>query len=45
MPELKSPRMEPVTRRLSDHPLVEMRIAFISGPNGEAIEDKFRITT
>jgi glyoxylase I family protein len=32
------PRMEPVTRRLSDNPLVEMRIAFISGPNGEAIE-------
>jgi catechol 2,3-dioxygenase-like lactoylglutathione lyase family enzyme len=31
-------RMEPITRRLSDDPLVEIRIAFVTGPNGEAIE-------
>jgi len=31
-------RVEPVTRRLSDDPLVEVRIAFVTGPNGEAIE-------
>ena len=32
------PRVEPVTRRLSEDPLVEVRIAFITGPNGEVIE-------
>ena len=31
-------RVEPVTRRLSEDPLVEVRIAFINGPNGEVIE-------
>jgi catechol 2,3-dioxygenase-like lactoylglutathione lyase family enzyme len=31
-------RLEPVTRRLSDDPLVEVRIAFVTGPNGEVIE-------
>jgi glyoxylase I family protein len=31
-------RMEPITRRLSVDPLVEARIAFVTGPNGEAIE-------
>jgi len=31
-------RVEPVTRRLSEDPLVEVRIAFITGPNGEVIE-------
>ena len=31
-------RIEPVTRRLSEDPLVEVRIAFIVGPNGEVIE-------
>ena len=33
-----TPRVEPVTRRLSEVPLVEVRIAFINGPNGEVIE-------
>jgi glyoxylase I family protein len=32
------PRVEPRTRRLSEDPLVEVRIAFITGPNGEVIE-------
>ena len=32
------PRLEPVTRRLSDDPLVEARIAFVTGPSGETIE-------
>ena len=31
-------RIEPVTRQLSTDPLVEVRIAFITGPNGEVIE-------
>jgi glyoxylase I family protein len=31
-------RVEPVTRRLSDDPMVEVRIAFVAGPNGEVIE-------
>ena len=31
-------RVEPVSRRLSEDPLVEVRIAFITGPNGEVIE-------
>ena len=31
-------RIEPVTRRLSEDPLVEVRNAFVTGPNGEAIE-------
>jgi catechol 2,3-dioxygenase-like lactoylglutathione lyase family enzyme len=31
-------RVEPVTRRLSETPLVEVRIAFVTGPNGEVIE-------
>jgi catechol 2,3-dioxygenase-like lactoylglutathione lyase family enzyme len=31
-------RVEPVTRRLSEDPVVEVRIAFITGPNGEVIE-------
>ena len=31
-------RVEPVTRRLSEDPLVEVRIAFVAGPNGEVIE-------
>lgn len=31
-------RVEPVTRRLSEVPLVEVRIAFVTGPNGEVIE-------
>ena len=31
-------RVEPGTRRLSEDPLVEVRIAFITGPNGEVIE-------
>jgi catechol 2,3-dioxygenase-like lactoylglutathione lyase family enzyme len=31
-------RVEPVTRRLSEDPLVEVRIAFVTGPNGEVIE-------
>ena len=31
-------RVEPVTRRLSEEPLVEVRIAFVAGPNGEVIE-------
>ena len=33
-----TPCMEPVMRRLSDNPLVELRIAFVIGPNGEPIE-------
>ncbi len=33
-----SARVEPVTRRLSEDPLVEVRIAFVTGPNGEVIE-------
>ena len=31
-------RVEPVTRQLSEDPLVEVRIAFVTGPNGEVIE-------
>ena len=31
-------RVEPVTRLLGEDPLVEVRIAFITGPNGEVIE-------
>jgi glyoxylase I family protein len=31
-------RVEPGTRRLGDDPLVEVRIAFVTGPNGEVIE-------
>jgi glyoxylase I family protein len=31
-------RVEPVTRRLSDDPVVDVRIAFVTGPNGEVIE-------
>lgn len=31
-------RLEPVTRRLSEDPLVDVRIAFVTGPNGEVIE-------
>jgi glyoxylase I family protein len=31
-------RLEPVTRRLSDDPLVEARIAFVTEPSGETIE-------
>ena len=31
-------RVEPVTRRISEDPLVEVRIAFVAGPNGEVIE-------
>jgi glyoxylase I family protein len=31
-------RVEPGTRRLSEDPLVEVRIAFVVGPNGEVIE-------
>ena len=31
-------RIEPVTRRLGEDPLVEVRIAFVTGPNGEVIE-------
>jgi glyoxylase I family protein len=31
-------RMEPATRRLGEAPLVEVRIAFVTGPNGEVIE-------
>jgi len=31
-------RVEPGTRRLSENPLVEVRIAFVAGPNGEVIE-------
>ena len=31
-------RVAPGTRRLSEDPLVEVRIAFITGPNGEVIE-------
>ena len=31
-------RVEPGTRRLSGDPLVEVRIAFVAGPNGEVIE-------
>ncbi len=31
-------RVEPVTRRLSEDPPVEVRIAFVTGPNGEVIE-------
>ncbi len=33
-----SSRVEPVTRRLSENPPVEVRIAFVTGPNGEVIE-------
>ena len=33
-----SSRVEPSTRLLSEEPLVEVRIAFITGPNGEVIE-------
>ena len=31
-------RVEPVTRRLGEDPLVEVRIAFVTGLNGEVIE-------
>lgn len=31
-------RVEPVTRQLGDDPTVEVRIAFVTGPNGEVIE-------
>jgi len=31
-------RVEPGTRRLGEDPLVEVRIAFVTGPNGEVIE-------
>jgi len=31
-------RVEPGTRRLSEEPLVDVRIAFVVGPNGEVIE-------
>ncbi len=31
-------RVAPVSRRLSEDPLVEVRIAFVTGPNGEVIE-------
>src|SRR3984885_8537224 len=31
-------RIEPVTRRLGENPPVEVRIAFVTGPNGEVIE-------
>lgn len=31
-------RLEPVTRRLSEDPVMEVRIAFVTGPNGEVIE-------
>jgi catechol 2,3-dioxygenase-like lactoylglutathione lyase family enzyme len=31
-------RVEPGTRRLSEDPFVEVRIAFVTGPNGEVIE-------
>lgn len=31
-------RVEPVTRRLGEDPLVEVRIGFVTGPNGEVIE-------
>jgi catechol 2,3-dioxygenase-like lactoylglutathione lyase family enzyme len=31
-------RLEPVTRQTSADPLVEVRIAFVVGPNGEVIE-------
>ncbi len=31
-------RVEPISRRLSEEPLVEVRIAFVVGPNGEVIE-------
>jgi catechol 2,3-dioxygenase-like lactoylglutathione lyase family enzyme len=33
-----NPRVEPVSRQLSADPLVQVRIAFITGPNGEVIE-------
>ncbi len=31
-------RVEPVTRQLGENPNVEVRIAFVTGPNGEVIE-------
>ena len=31
-------RIEPVTRRTSNNPVVDVRIAFVTGPNGEVIE-------
>lgn len=31
-------RVEPGTRRLGEDPLVDVRIAFVTGPNGEVIE-------
>jgi len=31
-------RVEPVTRRLGEDPIVEVKIAFVTGPNGEVIE-------
>jgi glyoxylase I family protein len=33
-----NPRVEPVSRQLSADPLVQVRIAFVTGPNGEVIE-------
>ena len=33
-----NPRLEPVSRQLSADPLVQVRIAFVTGPNGEVIE-------
>ncbi len=32
------PRLEPATQRLREDPRVEVRIAFVTGPNGEVIE-------
>ncbi len=31
-------RIEPITRRTSENPVVDVRIAFVTGPNGEVIE-------
>ena len=33
-----NPRVGPVSRQLSEDPLVQVRIAFVTGPNGEVIE-------
>ena len=33
-----NPRVEPLSRQLSADPLVQVRIAFVTGPNGEVIE-------
>src|SRR5215472_17387403 len=32
-----NPRVEPVSRQLSADPLVQVRIAFVTGPNGEVM--------